>query len=181
MQDKGHTERERSELSGPPYTPGTEMTAHWTINIEPGPPTTNRWTIFTQVHQLDFDGQQTYTVPLAIGLIPGDRLYVRATSNPKNTYNNFRDVVNWKSETPLVRGVPHHFEVRVLMDDSPTNRGYLRVMADGVMIVDYKGPIGAQGTFGYYWKYGLYRDQTKNSFAIVMSDIQFRGKACGTS
>lgn len=176
--DGGKTERERSELYEPPVPPDTPMTAQFDLTVEKGVPTSSPWTVLAQVHQVDYPGQQTKTVPFLMGLETGDRLFVRATVNPENSFQSFRDVVLWHSARPLRRGRVYRVAISLRMDVRSGGKGALSVSIDGKQIVRYAGPIGMVGTSGYYWKHGIYRAQAPETIVVTFRNGCFGGPQC---
>lgn len=179
--DGGRTTRERSEIADDPVPPGTVMPAHFEFAVDEGEPTTSPWTIIAQVHQVDFNGQKTYTVPLLFGLEAGDRLFVRATANPINSFQSFHDVVKWESDERFERGRFYRVDITVRMDVGDGSDGILKVKIDDKVVVDYHGQIGIAGTTGYYWKHGIYRSKADDTFAVTFRNSVFGDATCKSS
>ena len=83
--------------------------------------------------------------------------------------SNHRTVV-YRSDAHAEKGVWHTFEVQVRW--SPDPDGTLKVWIDGEPVVDYAGPIGYRDALGPYFKMGLYRDATPDTFVIYHDDYR---------
>lgn len=62
----------------------------------------------------------------------------------------------------------YQFDVQVLWTPSPN--GYLKLKIDDETVVDFKGPTSYYDCVGPYFKAGVYRDDTPNSFVILFDD-----------
>jgi hypothetical protein len=78
--------------------------------------------------------------------------------------------VLYRSDAYAEKGIWHTFEVRVRW--SPDPDGAVRVWIDGHPVVDYVGPIGYRDALGPYFKMGLYRDETPDTFVIYHDDYR---------
>jgi hypothetical protein len=78
--------------------------------------------------------------------------------------------VLYRSDAHAAKGVWHTFKVQVRWSPGPD--GALHVWIDGEPVVAYEGPIGYRDALGPYFKMGLYRDETPDTFVIYHDDYR---------
>ncbi len=83
--------------------------------------------------------------------------------------SNHKTVV-YRSEALAQKGVWHTFKAQVRWSPDPDGR--LRMWINGEQVVDYAGPIGYRDALGPYFKMGLYRDATPDTFVIYHDDYR---------
>ena len=138
------------------YPSNTPIEVTYDFKIEAGTPTTANFVTLGQFHDTT-SGVPPYFVQLR----PGDHMHITI----KNS--QFIDDV-YADPNPLVRDHTYHMKIDV--NFSTTDAGYLQVWRDGVQIVDYHGPIGLGDSV--YWKEGVYRSTASETMAVDYSNLK---------
>lgn len=76
----------------------------------------------------------------------------------------------YKSADLAQKGRWHDFVIQVHW--SWESDGYLNVWIDGQQVVSYKGPVGYWDEEGPYFKMGIYRDETHDTFILYHDDYR---------
>jgi hypothetical protein len=87
-----------------------------------------------------------------------------------NSLSSNNKTILYKSDRYAVKGVWHDFAVNAFFD--PSGKGFFRVWIDGNKIVDYTGPLGYNDAFGPWFKMGLYRDESPETFTVYHDDYR---------
>jgi Ca2+-binding RTX toxin-like protein len=87
---------------------------------------------------------------------------------------NFHDV--YYDPQDLLRDHAYHMQINARFD--PVN-GHLDVSRDGVMLVNYDGPLGWENMGSVYWKEGVYRADTGNPLAMDYSNLSIGSGGVG--
>lgn len=64
----------------------------------------------------------------------------------------------------------HHFEVEAKW--SYKDDGHVGIWWNGTKIVNYEGPVGYNDDFGPYFKFGIYRDATPETYQVYFSEVK---------
>lgn len=145
--------------------------------VEPGAPNTADWLVLAQFHQTadtDADGNildAAVGPPLAL-VMRGERLEIigRTDPNPITTVTP-PNMSMFLGTDPITRGQFYNIRFEMVFDDAVGGEGMLRVFLDGVMIVDYTGPLGYNDAIGPYAQFGVYRSEADETFAAQFRDI----------
>ena len=99
-------------------------------------------------------------------MMPGDHMKITAGYGDGSSNRNIFDL--WTDPNPIVRG--HTYSMKIDMNLSSDNSGYLHIWRDGVEIVNYNGPIGYGDAT--YWKEGIYRTNAAETMAVDYSNLK---------
>jgi len=145
--------------------------------VEPGATNTADWLLLAQFHQTedtDADGNlldAAASPPLALQL-RGERLEIVGRTDPNAVTTSSPDNISMFLDTnPITRGQFYNIRFEMVFDDEVGGEGMLRVFLDGVMIVDYTGPLGYNDAIGTYAQFGVYREQAPETIAVQFRDI----------
>lgn len=153
---------QRSEISafGINNVPvGTPYYGSFYLTIPAGDPNTAPWMTLLQAHQInglgDTSGSQMFGLEMH-----GENLRfgLRHTDPNAPTY-----VVLFLEGPNIVRGQEYKFDVYYKMH--PTD-GYVYILRDGVVIVNYTGPACYTDTAFTYWKQGIYRGDAAETYRM---------------
>lgn len=169
---------ERSEVTNyiDAYDAGTTWNFKYDFLVEPGSPVTSDWSVFGQLHDVGPGDSPPYSV----AIMPGDYLafqigWLRAHSSSVesiwDTEVNGMDVSYgwaWVDPNPLQRNRLYNFDISIKLH---TTSGFLRVVRNGITVVNYTGPLG----FGFAnkWEYGIYRNTSPETLAVVYKNMTF--------
>ncbi|MCQ1059685.1 polysaccharide lyase [Photobacterium sp. ZSDE20] len=102
-----------------------------------------------------------------------DRFLIRSQTSklPINEHNKegMTRIQHFVSKT-VKRNHWYTFEIQVNWTHQDT--GFLRVAINGKKVVDYQGETSYHDCLGPYFKMGIYRDDTPNTFQIYFDDYQ---------
>jgi hypothetical protein len=160
---------ERSEIDGvTKFAQGTTLHVAYDFTAEPGAATDSTWTIFSQWHQTVTTGG-IGSPPMALKLI-GDKMMVNIdeAGNAANSWSAYHDIS--LDQTPIVRGQAYHMDITA--DFDPVN-GFLHIVRDGAVLLDYHGALGWSTMGSLYWKEGIYRSpgQTDQAFDFANTTV----------
>ena len=162
---------ERAELSDNlKHNLNDDFWTAYDLQIEPGPPSTARYVVIGQFHQIAQPGE-SYSPPIEEDLLPGDvfEINVRASKTfPILKGPGFKTVF---SDPSFQRGRTYHLVYHIHL--GPSGDGLLDVWRDGIQIVNYRGPLGYAGHGGAYFKFGLYRGYAPETIAADYTNLQF--------
>ena len=77
--------------------------------------------------------------------------------------------VLYESDEYASMGEWHDFIVNV---NWYSKQGYLNIWLDKNKIVEYQGPIGYNDIFGAYFKMGIYRDDTPETYLLYFDNYK---------
>jgi hypothetical protein len=157
----------RSEIYGQMIPDGTAINLSYSMMIEPGTlyPASTSWAVFGQFHG-NYDAWEpspawpTVSIQLVgnAGLSGGEHMAV-ALNYAQQGVNASPVSVGpngyaWVDPNPIQRGRYYAIHMNVKFDIN--GNGYVQLYRDGVLLVNYQGPLGYGN--GNYWKMGIYRD-----------------------
>lgn len=146
--------KERSEICGATnYPTGTSLNVAYGFMVEPGAANHAQWLGIGQFHQTTNDGNSP---PFSIEL-RGEKMAVNISTPATGDRYIYTDTVN------LTRGHEYAMQITALFD---AKAGKLKVVRDGVTLVDYSGPLGWAGMNSVYWKNGIYRAASDTVLAV---------------
>jgi hypothetical protein len=166
--------KERSEISGATtFAQGTDIHVSYQWRLEPGPANDAKWLVAGQFHQANEGG---LSPPFAINMV-GDRMAVTidTSGNDAESYGNYRAI--YRDAQSITRGRDYVMQIDAIFDPV---EGYVRVIRDGVILVDYHGPLGYAGMGAVYWKQGVYRSASSTSIAMTYSGLKVSAGASAT-
>ncbi|HEY8380597.1 MAG TPA: heparin lyase I family protein [Microvirga sp.] len=162
--------RERSEIASyKKFAYNQTYTVQYKFMVEPGAVNTADWLLIGQVHQTEDPGEMGVSPPVAIEMT-GDHMRVVArdtTQAMTTTWPNTKTL--WTDAAPLQRGQWYDLKLEFKFD--PYGAGMLNVWRDGSQVVQYNGPLGYNDKIGPYWKHGVYREASPETFAINYADF----------
>ena len=181
--------KNRSEIGSLQYMEfGRKFTLDYDMMIESGAQNDADWMVLAQFHQtddVDENGNFTDTAaspPLALQL-RGERLEIsgRFEPNPITTvtppdiaippYDTPTTNAMYLDSQPLPRDTWVNLRFEVIFDYRLDGDGMLKVWKDGVLIVDYAGPLGYNDQVGPFLKLGLYRKETTETLAMQIRNL----------
>ena len=178
IQDGGNTSRERVELRvGYDWQYDTDQWIAWSWMILPGDPVvedkiSGDFCSLGQIHDGTIAGEKNYSNSLGTGLYQDDRWGLFAAHNPNSTTTaGYRKVIEYQDQDPTPRGVMQNMVARFRF--SLSGNGRIQVWKNGILVVDYTGPVGFSGSPGLYWKEGIYRGQRPSTLAVLFANLEF--------
>lgn len=145
--------------------------------VESGAINTADWLLLAQFHQTadsNPDGTLIDVVgspPLALQL-RGERLEIVGRTDPNAATTTSPDNIEMYLGTDSIeRDRFYNIRFEMVFDDAVGGNGMLKVYLDGVLIVDYVGPLGYNDAIGAYAQFGVYREQSPESFAAQFRNI----------
>jgi Ca2+-binding RTX toxin-like protein len=185
VQDVAHP-KERSEIAvREKFAFNQKYEITFGMMIEPGAKNTAQWMTLVQLAST-FDPGESHSPPLAIEMVGEKmRIVTRDDSNAFTQGNNVNYVRHYTDTADIVRGKWYEFKIELVVD--PHGKGSLVVIRDGVTLVNFKGALGFNDVQGTYWKEGVYRETSEESFAanfkglkltkITVQDLTLQGTA----
>jgi hypothetical protein len=147
---------ERTELSDLVRMPyGEDVWIAFTLEVEPGPPSTSEWVNLGQLHGTADRGERNVSPPWVQRLLKDDRFRVEVRHTQENPVRNQPKPVVIFEDPKLERGRPYRFVYHFRI--SPESDGMVRLWRDGELVADYRGPVGYPDKRGPYFKLGVYR------------------------
>ena len=168
--EDGTAPKERSEAYFPTLLrEGHAYRIAFSMMIEPGPPNAAKWMVLSQLQSTFRPGDPGHSPPFAVEL-NGERMrFVTRTADAAVPgQGDARYIGLYTDRNDLERG--RWYDLRIEVRLSPADSGAIRVWRDGVQLVDYHGPAGYHEPIGAYFKEGIYRGTSPESFAV-----RFRG------
>lgn len=155
--DVGHPgSKERAELSDLARVPyHKDMWLAFTLEVEPGPPSTSAWVNLGQLHATADPGEATASPPWVQRLLPNDRFQVEVRQTQQDPIRESPAPIVIFEDPKLERGRPYRFVYQFRV--SQGQDGMVRLWRDGVLVADYRGPLGYPDKRGPYFKFGVYR------------------------
>jgi hypothetical protein len=147
---------ERTELSDLERMPfGSDVWLAFTLEVEPGPPSTADWVNLGQLHATADPDEPSISPPLVQRLLRDDRFVVEVRHTLENPVRDTPPPTVIFADPKLQRGRPYRFIYHFRID--PGAGGMAQLWRDGKMVADYRGPIGYPDKRGPYFKFGVYR------------------------
>jgi hypothetical protein len=144
---------ELSDLARMPY--GKDVWLAFTMEVEPGPPSTSEWVNLGQLHGTADPGEKSVSPPWVQRLVEGDRFRVEIRHTQEDPIQAPPTAVTIFEDPKLQRGRPYRFVYHFRI--SPKPDGMVRLWRDGKLVADYRGPVGYPDKRGPYFKFGVYR------------------------
>jgi Ca2+-binding RTX toxin-like protein len=162
--------------------------------VEAGAANTADWLLLAQLHQAE-DVDETGAVldaaaspPLALQL-RGERMEISGRTYadpvtppsalgeaqwPPKIQLNGQDTM-YLDPSPIVRNQWYSMRFEMTFDYNVAGSGALKVYRDGVLLVDYTGPLGYNDVVGPYLQLGVYRNQAPETLAAQFRNIHWDG------
>lgn len=173
-------DKERVELSqgGRNWAVGTPIEITYRMMVEPGPVNTAQWMVIGQMHTTNTmpPNGVALSPPFAM-VMKGERLEVHIRAEPDWNKPNIQPVKLFQDTADIVRGQWYDIRIELRLDAAAGNGGYVRVWRDGVQIVNYTGPLGYGTDTASFWKQGIYRRESNETFALQVDDLVVQGAA----
>lgn len=148
--------KERSELSDIVRQPfGQDIWVGFRLRIQQGPASSAKWVNFGQLHNTPDPGEPHVSQIFTHGFLGGDRYVMRVRGSTQNPITNSPAETIVFSDRSFERGRWYRFVLRFRLD--PQGRGVFQAWRDGVLVANYRGPLGYVDRYGPYFKFGLYR------------------------
>jgi hypothetical protein len=166
---------ERSEVSGATvYAPGTPIRIAYAWTVEPGQTNDAKWLVAGQLHTVVSNG---ISPPFAI-YMTGDRMKIRVdqAGGAPNAFSYYRTI--YTDPQDIIRG--HAYAMQIDVNFDPVN-GYVKVVRDGVVLADYRGPLGYANMGSFYWKEGVYRASSGAPIAMNYSRLSISSPTTAAS
>jgi hypothetical protein len=147
---------ERTELSDLARMPLDEdIWLAFTLEVEPGQVNTSEWVNLGQLHATADIGEPSVSPPWVQRLLPDDRFLVEVRQTQENPIKEAPPPIVIFEDPKLERGRPYRFVYRFRISNGPN--GMVQLWRDGVLVANYRGPLGYQDKLGPYFKFGVYR------------------------
>lgn len=168
--------KERSEIAtsqkmkrGQPY----EIT--FRFMVEPGPRNTAKWMTLTQMQATPDPGEPGHSPPFAIEMV-GERMRIITRTDPNLLASRETTIYtdHYTDSRDIERG--RWYRMRILVKFDPSGDGFLQVFRDGDRLVDYRGALGFEDLVGPYWKEGVYRASSNESFAANFKGLEITAR-----
>jgi hypothetical protein len=144
---------ELSDLARMPY--GRDIWLAFTLEVEPGRPSTAAWVNLGQLHGTADPGEPSVSPPWVQRLLRDDRFVVEVRQTQQDRMKVSPPPIVIFEDPRLERGRPYRFVYQFRI--SPGQDGLVRLWRDGLLVADYHGPVGYPDRLGPYFKFGLYR------------------------
>ncbi len=173
--DKQHTHAaERDEISNSNHKFPLEKDIWFSFGlmVEPGPKVSSRWLVIGQLKASDDPGDKPASPPVGQELNAGDefRITVRtATEKPLKHNPGFKTIY---VDPAFERGRLYRMVYRIKYSQRV---GHVQVWRDGKEIANFNGPVGYVSYTGPYWKFGIYREPSPETFTVHYYDIKLGG------
>ena len=141
-----------SQANGALVNPSQTLLLQHRIMWEPGPKTTSPWACYSQLHEKDVSNSPPY----AIGL-KADKMNIDIGMDQQQFI--------YQDDQPIERGRWYTIQSEMKWDRS---NGFVKTKRDGVVIADYKGPLGSG--VAHYPKLGIYRSEAQETIAVQYRD-----------
>ena len=170
-----------------------KFTLEYDFLIESGAQNTAAWMLLTQFHQyedINPDGSLKdsglASPPFAVQM-RGERMEISARTDPNAVtqatpprltqpgYDGAGVETMYLDTNPVARDTWINLKIEIVFDWDPAGAGMLKVTRDGVVLVDYEGPIGYNDQIGPYLQMGVYREAVDETFAVQFRNVQYFG------
>ena len=105
--------------------------------------------------------------------VHGDQLLIKVQTSPvavnQDNRTDMLHEVLYRSD-PIKKNQWYQIKVEVNWSWSPD--GYIKVWIQGQQVVNYVGPTAYQDCYGPYFKMGIYRQDSPNTFVMYADDYQ---------
>jgi hypothetical protein len=165
---------ERIEVQDPLHQPmGQDIWLRFSMMVEPGPKTSSKWVELGQLRGLN-SGGRSLSPAWAQGLDRNDVFRVLVRSDPRSPVpENPAARVLYKDPT-FQRGRYYDFLYRIRYE--PRGEGLVQAWRDGAQIIDYHGPVGFVASDGPFFKFGIYREATRETLVVHYRDLKIGGR-----
>jgi len=154
---------ELSDLARMPY--GQDFWLAFTMEVEPGPPSTSDWVNLGQLHGTADAGERSVSPPWVQRLLPNDAFRVEVRHTLEDPIKTQPTPVVIFEDPKLERGRPYRFVYHFRISTGPD--GMATMWRDGKLVADYRGPVGYPDKRGPYFKLGLYRARAPGGERLV--------------
>ena len=173
--DKQHThaaERDEISKSNHKFPLEEDIWFSFGLMVEPGPKVTSKWLVIGQLKASVDPGDNSASPPVGQELNAGDvfRIVVRTATEKPLKHNPGSKTIY--TDSAFERGRVYRLVYRIRYSQKA---GQVQVWRDGKEIVNFKGPVGYVSNTGPYWKFGIYREPSPETFAVHYYDIKFGG------
>ncbi|TCS12423.1 heparin lyase I family protein [Caulobacter sp. BK020] len=166
--------KERSEIaSAAKMQAGQTYEISFSVMIEPGAKNTADWMTLVQLQSTFDPGEAGHSPAFALEMV-GDkmRIVTRDSAAAISTEANTRYVRHYTDSADVVRGQWYDFKIQIKFD--PFGQGHLVVLRDGVQLVDFHGALGFNDLVGAYFKEGVYRESSPETFAADFKGLSIK-------
>jgi Ca2+-binding RTX toxin-like protein len=164
--------KERSEIAGAAkLQTGQTYQISFSVMVEAGAKNTADWMTLVQLQSTFDTGEAGHSPPFAIEMV-GERMRIvtRDSSAAISTTADTRYVQQYTDTTDITRGQWYDFTIQVKFD--PFGNGHLEVWRNGVRLVDFTGALGFNDLVGAYFKEGVYREASTETFAADFKNLK---------
>lgn len=160
--------KERSEIQGATnFNASQPVRVTYNFTIDPSSAANSAaWMVIGQFHQTAADGNSP---PFAIELV-GQKMAVNIAQPGADNYI-------WTDASNVVYG--HTYQIQIDATFHATS-GKLVVTRDGIVVVNYTGPLGWGAMGQIYWKEGIYRAATTGTMIATYDNTFIAGNAAPT-
>ncbi|KQZ18043.1 heparin lyase I family protein [Caulobacter sp. Root1472] len=166
--------KERSEIaSAAKLQTGQTYEISFSVMIEPGAKNTADWMTLVQLQSTFDKGEAGHSPAFALEMV-GDKMRVvtRDSAAAISTDADIRYVRHYTDTADVVRGQWYDFKLQIKFD--PFGQGHLMVWRNGVELVDFHGALGFNDLVGAYFKEGVYRESSPETFAADFKGLSIK-------
>lgn len=153
---------ERSEVEMQQrYAADKTISVAYGFTVEAGPTNISQWMVLGQIHNVIKGGSPPFCIAMY-----DEKMVVIVRGSGSNGKEN--DI--WTDANPIQRG--HEYAMSIQAMFGSNGNGTLKVVRDGVVIVNYAGPLGSgSASETYYWKHGIYRNPASMTIAAKYRNL----------
>ncbi|SFJ41111.1 heparin lyase I family protein [Caulobacter sp. UNC279MFTsu5.1] len=166
--------KERSEIaSAAKMQIGQTYEIRFSVMVEPGAKNTADWMTLVQLQSTFDKGEAGHSPAFALEMV-GDkmRIVTRDSSVAISTEADIRYVRHYTDVADIARGHWYDFKIEIKFD--PFGQGHLVVSRDGVQLVDFQSALGFNDLVGAYFKEGVYRESSPETFAANFKGLSIQ-------
>ncbi|WP_342359368.1 heparin lyase I family protein [Terrarubrum flagellatum] len=163
--------RERSEIAtSDKFEFGKTYNISFSMMIEPGAKNTGDWMTLLQIQSTFDKGEAGHSPAFALEMVGEKmRIVTRDSSAAISTAADITYTQQYTDKTNITRGEWYDFKITVKLD--PFGGGSLDVWRDGVLLCSYKGALGFNDVVGSYFKEGVYREASDETYAVNFKNM----------
>jgi hypothetical protein len=158
---------ERSEISFPSnrWSNGADVTLDYEFYIPSGFDFDTRWCIVGQMHS-DNPASPPFELAFRNGSGLNRLLMVRRVGKSRSPQEHEHPI----TPGPIQRDVWHKIRLSTKMGDN----GYMKVWFNGNQVLDFEGAMGYDDQTNWYWRMGIYRRATNQTYMIHYRNFNMR-------
>lgn len=166
--------KERSEIaSAAKMQIGQTYEISFSVMVEPGAKNTADWMTLVQLQSTFDKGEAGHSPAFALEMVGEKmRIVTRDSAAAISTEADIHYVRHHTDAADVVRGRWYDFKIQIKFD--PFGQGHLVVWRDGAQLVDFHGALGFNDLVGAYFKEGVYRESSPETFAANFKGLSIK-------